>query len=123
MKPRSSPKAFTLIEMLVVIAIIALLAAMLVPGVTRGIRRSYQAACMSNLKEAATGLMLYVDDNEQWLPPGKVFTREAEWVSGKEWWYRKRFTLPDRLRARRLRLLVLVGAVNDVGADLFQVMR
>jgi beta-mannosidase len=40
----------------------------------------------------------------QWLAPSQVFTREAEWVSGKEWWYRKRFTAPARFRDKRVRL-------------------
>lgn len=40
----------------------------------------------------------------QWLAPEKVFTREAEWISGREWWYRKRFTAPERFRGRRVRL-------------------
>ncbi len=35
----------------------------------------------------------------QWLGADKAQSREAEWVSYKEWWYRKRFTSPWR-RAR-----------------------
>ena len=40
----------------------------------------------------------------QWLDPAKLYTREAEWISGKEWWYRSSFTIPDKLRDKRLRL-------------------
>lgn len=31
----------------------------------------------------------------QWLPKGDWFSRKAEWVSEKEWWYRKRFDAPS----------------------------
>jgi beta-mannosidase len=40
----------------------------------------------------------------QWLPSSKIYTREANWVSGKEWWYRKRFTAPREFAGKRLRL-------------------
>ncbi len=40
----------------------------------------------------------------QWLKPSQIYTREAEWVSEKEWWYRKRFVVPDRFAGQRLRL-------------------
>lgn len=40
----------------------------------------------------------------QWLPPAQVYTHQAEWISRQEWWYRKRFTVPERFRARRVRL-------------------
>ena len=32
------------------------------------------------------------------------FTHEAEWISFKEWWYRKSFRVPATMKARRLRL-------------------
>ena len=40
----------------------------------------------------------------QWLDPAKVYTREAEWVSYKEWWYRRTFRVPEGFRGKRLRL-------------------
>jgi beta-mannosidase len=40
----------------------------------------------------------------QWLDAAKIYTRDAEWISGKEWWYRRSFTLPESFRGRRLRL-------------------
>ena len=69
--PSRFRRAFTLIELLIVIAIIALLAAFLVPAVSKALRKGYQSQCMSNLKQSATALQVYMDDNEQWLPPGK----------------------------------------------------
>ncbi len=40
----------------------------------------------------------------QWLDAKQIYTRAAEWVSGKEWWYRRAFPLPARFRGKRLRL-------------------
>jgi beta-mannosidase len=43
----------------------------------------------------------------QWLgnDESKIYSREAEWISGKEWWYRKTVRVPEALRnAARLRL-------------------
>lgn len=40
----------------------------------------------------------------QWLDPSKIYSREAEWISAKEWWYRKTFQVPETFRGKRLRL-------------------
>jgi beta-mannosidase len=44
------------------------------------------------------------------------YTHEAEWISFKEWWYRKRFRVPAAMRGRRLRLQL--GA-TDYYADIW----
>jgi len=38
----------------------------------------------------------------QWLDPAKVFAREAEWISYREWWYRRSFRVPERFGGKRL---------------------
>lgn len=40
----------------------------------------------------------------QWLAPAQIYSRAAEWVSAKEWWYRRSFQVPERFAGKRLRL-------------------
>ncbi len=61
-------KGFTLIELLVVIAIIAILAAILFPVFAQAREKARQSACLSNLKQIGTAIMLYVDDNHETYP-------------------------------------------------------
>ncbi len=59
---------FTLIELLVVIAIIAILAAILLPALNSARERGRTASCISNLKQMGTGLQMYADSNDGFIP-------------------------------------------------------
>ena len=61
-------KGFTLIELLVVIAIIAILAAILFPVFSQAKNAAKASACLSNVKQIATGMTLYGNDHEGVMP-------------------------------------------------------
>jgi prepilin-type N-terminal cleavage/methylation domain-containing protein len=61
--------AFTLIEMLVVIAIIAILASMLLPALAQSKERARRVSCTSNVKQIAMAMKMYVDENNGNYPP------------------------------------------------------
>ncbi|MGD0969374.1 MAG: prepilin-type N-terminal cleavage/methylation domain-containing protein [Candidatus Aquilonibacter sp.] len=62
--PDSDEGGFTLIEMMIVVAIIAILVAILVPNFMRARAQAQTAACEANLKEIATALEEYQTDHE-----------------------------------------------------------
>jgi prepilin-type N-terminal cleavage/methylation domain-containing protein/prepilin-type processing-associated H-X9-DG protein len=77
--------AFTLIELLVVIGIIAILMSILIPTL-RGVRRqAYVVQCSSNMKQVATALIMYIQENKGRHPPAGI-PPLAGIVPGGWWW-------------------------------------
>ncbi len=63
---------FTLIELLIVIAIIAILASMLLPALNKARDNAKGSQCMSNLRQLGTIALLYITENRDYFPFGEL---------------------------------------------------
>ena len=74
-------KGFTLIELLVVIAIIGILAAMVFPVFARARESARKAVCLSNVKNIALAIQMYLGDNNDTLPPSEHRQEVADYFA------------------------------------------
>jgi prepilin-type N-terminal cleavage/methylation domain-containing protein len=82
-------QGFTLVELLVVIAVIAILASLLLPGLSSSREKARRTSCLSQERQFVLAALLYANDNQQKLPvPGNenidktdthtpIFSRES----------------------------------------------
>ena len=61
---------FTLVELLIVIAILSILAGLLLPALGKARERARSIACLSNFKQIYIGAMSYANENDDYLPGG-----------------------------------------------------
>ena len=86
---RRAIHAFTLIELLIVIAIVAVLAALLLPALNRAKLRARNVACLNNLKQLQLCWQLYASDHDDKVPPNNSVvampTSTNSIASGASW--------------------------------------
>src|SRR3954465_7751539 len=68
-RPGRRRYAFTLVELLVVIGIIAVLIGVLLPALSKARRKANAAKCASNMRAIAQGVLMYISDNKGVCPP------------------------------------------------------
>jgi len=94
-------RAFSMIEMLVVITILMVLAAVMVPTYAAVKKRALSVSCMNNLRQIGTGTMLYASEHghfphssnmrlwcdwgELLIPYMDQLTHNNRWVPGESW--------------------------------------
>lgn len=86
--------SFTLVELLVIIAIMSILMALLMPSVRGVIKSGYQVSCANNLKQCGIGIYTYSDNFN-----GSTINFTGEGRAAKAW--------PDQL--------MVSGSVDDIG--------
>src|SRR5688572_8391147 len=75
---RSDTKAFTLVELLVVIGIIAILIAILLPALSRARKQAQTVQCASNLRQLYTMTMMYTNLYNQYTMPSRTWSGSAK---------------------------------------------
>ncbi len=81
-KSGSTPtgQQFTLIELLIVVSIIAILAAILLPALSQARFMARRIACMNNFKQMYLGFEMYGSEHEDWFPQSQ--RHKADWMIG-----------------------------------------
>ena len=67
-RERRGSRAFTLVELLVVIGIIALLISILLPTLNRARKAAEQVQCLSNLRQLSQAVLMFTAENKGWMP-------------------------------------------------------
>lgn len=76
---------FTLVELLVVIGIIAILAAILLPALDSARKSAEQSACVNNLKQLAAADTMYSNENKNYISPDTNHENHNGHIESSSW--------------------------------------
>ena len=96
--------AFTLLELIVVIAIIALVAALLLPALSRGKAQAQATACRNQLRQMGLAMTMYLSDSRHYPPMYDVDTAQL-WIeklypNERQLWTNSAWNCPAYLASR-----------------------
>ena len=120
--PETSRRAFTLIELLIVIAVISILLALLLPALSGAKERAKLTRCLSNLHQVGLAFHLYCDDNKERFPapPNSPTWQSFQYGGGDPNWNQ----VPEALAAANrplwnyVRVFEIFHCTADRGADI-----
>ncbi|HNS22712.1 MAG TPA: type II secretion system protein [Sedimentisphaerales bacterium] len=76
-EPKGEQGGFTLVELLVVIAVIAILLAVFIPALRRARERGQRVVCLGNLRQLTIAWTAYADQHDGDLVPGRAYGTET----------------------------------------------
>jgi prepilin-type N-terminal cleavage/methylation domain-containing protein/prepilin-type processing-associated H-X9-DG protein len=117
-RTRCAPSGgFSLIELLVAIAIIAILIAILLPTFIRARQQSQQVACASNLRQIALANLLYANDNRGFcvIAASDIFDDLGDGEGGHYRWFGTRDAAGEPFDPARGPLTPYLGLSGQIG--------
>jgi prepilin-type N-terminal cleavage/methylation domain-containing protein/prepilin-type processing-associated H-X9-DG protein len=85
MSHKPARKAFTLVELLVVIGIIAVMISILLPSLNKARRQAKAVQCASNMRQVASAMLMYINNNKGNHPPSQIKAGGDCYPDG--WWF------------------------------------
>lgn len=78
---------FTLVELLVVISIVGLLAALSIPAISSAVRKANQGKSAGHLRQIGAAMLAYASEHVGYLPPAQGQLSDGTYFNPQGWWW------------------------------------